>query len=361
MAFQQLFDMMNKYKSSDLHIKSGQPPVFRVNGQLNRQKTTPLTTEQCQQLLEPMMTPRQLAELNDRGNVDFAYEDEQQCRFRFNVFRQRGSWSAAIRRVNMTIPDYDQLNLPETMAKCAKFESGLVLVGGITGSGKTSTLAAVLNDINKNRRCHILTIEDPVEYVFHDELAIVNQREVGSDVEDFKDALRAGVRQDPDVMLIGEMRDAETFETALTAAETGHLVFGTVHSSGAAQTIGRLLDLFPEEKHTQIRTSLSFNLRAVINQKLIACKKEGIGAVPAVETMFLTPTIGKLLMDGEDGRMAEAIVKDTENGCESFNQALKRLVDDDMITKAAAMKASPNADELKISLSGINISGGGIV
>ena len=152
---------------------------------------------------------------------------------------------------------------------CKKYENGLVLVGGITGSGKTSTLAAILNDINKTRRCHILTIEDPVEYVFQDEVAIVNQREVGTDVMDFKDALRAGVRQDPDVMLIGEMRDAETFETALTAAETGHLVFGTVHSSGAAQTIGRLLDLFPEEKHKQIRTSLAFNLRAVLNQKLM--------------------------------------------------------------------------------------------
>ena len=245
MQIHKLFEMMVRYNSSDLHIKSGQPPVFRVSGQLTRlQNTPPMTGEDTQKLLMPTLSEDQRQTLEERGNVDFAYGMTGIGRFRMNVYMQRGALSAAIRKVNLNIPNYDDLNLPSAIARLAQFEQGLVLIGGVTGSGKSTSLASILNDINANRRCHILTIEDPIEYLFQDDKAIINQREIGIDVMDFDDALRSAVRQDPDVMLVGEMRDAETFETALTAAETGHLVFGTIHSSGAPQTIGRLLDYF---------------------------------------------------------------------------------------------------------------------
>ena len=236
-----------------------------------------------------------------------------------------------------------------------------MLVGGITGSGKSTSLAAVLNQINHDRRCHIFTLEDPIEYQFTDDKSIINQREIGIDVSDFKDALRAAVRQDPDVMLVGEMRDAETFETALTAAETGHLVFGTIHSSGCAQTIGRILDLFPEEKHEQIRTSLSFNLRCVLNQKLLKGKRKDVPRIPAVEVMFMTPLIRKLVLEGSDNKVQEAIKADKEHGCESFNEVLMRLNKQGLITMDVAQKAAPNPDELRMAMSGISIADGGIV
>ncbi|MDA3962206.1 MAG: PilT/PilU family type 4a pilus ATPase [Planctomycetota bacterium] len=363
MEIVKLFSMMVKHNASDLHVKVGQPPVFRVSGQLSRmQNVSSLEPDQTQQLLEPLLSEDQLATLRSRGNVDFAWYQEDVGRFRCNIFLQRGYLSAAIRKVNLEIPSYEQLGLPADIAKVAEYEAGLVLIGGVTGSGKSTTLASILSDINNKRRCHILTIEDPIEYLFHDNLAIINQREIGIDVMDFKDALRAAVRQDPDVMLVGEMRDAETFETALTAAETGHLVFGTVHSSGAAQTIGRILDLFPEEKHEQIRTGLGFNLRAVLNQKLLRAKDKAVGRVPAVETMFNTPIVRKLILEGEDNRLHDAIKADTDNGCRSFNQVLAILVKQGKITQDVALKAAPNAEELRMAMSGIVISdAGGIV
>lgn len=363
MQIHKLFEIMVKHNASDLHIKESQPPVFRVAGQLSRmQNTAPLSKEQTADLLMPIMSEEQRQDLHDKGNTDFAYFMEGVGRFRCNLFMQRGTLSAAIRKVNLKIPNYSELGLPPQIARCAQFEQGLVLIGGITGSGKSTSLAAILDDINRHRRCHILTIEDPIEYLFTDNLAIINQRELHIDVMDFRDALRAAVRQDPDVMLVGEMRDAETFETALTAAETGHLVFGTIHSSGSAQTIGRILDLFPEEKHDQIRSSLAFNLRCVMNQKLLKGTSKEMPRVPAVETMFMTPLIRKCLLDGEDAKIAEAIKMDTENGCEAFNQVLERLYKEKKISMDTALKAAPNAEELRMAMSGISISdAGGIV
>ena len=363
MEILRLFHLMNKHSASDLHIKVDEPPVFRVAGQLSRmQNTPPLDAAGTRALLEPLMEQRNKDDLLRRGNADFAWSAPEVGRFRCNLFMQRGNLSAAIRRVNMSIPSYAELGLPATIAKCAGFEQGLVLIGGVTGSGKSTTLAAILNDINANRRCHILTIEDPIEYVFKDDKAIINQRELHIDVSDFQEALRSAVRQNPDVMLIGEMRDAETFETALTAAETGHLVFGTIHSSGAAQTIGRILDLFPEDKHEQIRTSMAFNLRAVLNQKLLKGRSKEKPRVPAVESMYVTPIIKKLLQEGEDARIVDAIKQDTENGCETFNQVLIKLVNAKLITDDVALKAAPNAEELRMAMKGITISdAGGIV
>ncbi len=357
-----LFRMMAKHNASDLHIKVGEPPVFRVSGQLARMQNVPaLSVEESEQLLFPLLSEKQKEKLAARGYEDFSYAIDDIGRFRCNIFRQCGMLSAAIRRVNPKIPSYDELRLPPQVARCAEFEAGLILVGGVTGSGKSTTIASVLNDINAKRRCHILTIEDPIEYVFKDDKAIINQREIHIDVLDFKEALRSAVRQDPDVMLVGEMRDAETFETALTAAETGHLVFGTVHSSGAAQTIGRILDLFPEAKHEQIRTSMAFNLRCILNQKLLRGATKEIPRVPAVEIMFITPIIKKLILDGEDAKIAEALIRDTENGCENYNKVLTRLYREKKISMDTALKAAPNPEELKMGMSGISISDGGIV
>ncbi|TVR13755.1 MAG: PilT/PilU family type 4a pilus ATPase [Planctomycetota bacterium] len=360
MDVHKLFEIMVKHNASDLHIKAGQPPVFRMQGSLSRmQNQAPLSGEDTQRLLLPLLNEDQQETLQERGNVDFAYSLPGVGRFRCNIFMQRGALSAAIRKVNLHIPHYEELNLPSAVGQLAQFEQGLVLIGGVTGSGKSTTLASILNEINAHRRCHILTIEDPIEYLFQDNKAIINQREIGIDVMDFDDALRSAVRQDPDVMLVGEMRDAETFETALTASETGHLVFGTIHSSGAAQTIGRLLDLFPESKHDQIRTSLAFNMRAIMNQKLLKGAQKDHPRVPALELMFNTPMVKKLLQDGEDAKLHEAIKADKEYGCQTFNVALSDLFRRKLISKDTAVRASPNAEELRMTMSGISTSDGG--
>jgi twitching motility protein PilT len=362
MKITELFQMMVKHNASDLHIKVGEPPIFRVAGQLARmQNVPPLGAEDTEALLFPLLSEKQKAKLEARGYEDFSFALPDTGRFRCNLFRQCSMLSAAIRRVNLKIPTYEDLRLPAQVARIAEYEQGLVLVGGVTGSGKSTTIAAILNDINSKRRCHILTIEDPIEYLFKDDKALINQREINIDVLDFKEALRSAMREDPDVMLVGEMRDAETFETALTAAETGHLVFGTIHSSGAAQTIGRILDLFPEAKHEQIRTSLAFNLRAVMNQKLLKGVSKEMPRVPAVEMMFISPIIKKLILEGEDAKIADALAKDVEAGSENYNRVLTRLYHEKKISMDSALKAAPNPEELRMAMSGISISEGGIV
>ena len=360
MTINDLLTAMGKHNATDLHVRVGEPPVFRVAGDLVRLKSPPLTGEQVQELLTPLLDERLQGEMRLRGYADFSHSIEGVGRFRCNVFKSLGRLSAAIRRVKPRIPTYEELNLPGQIRTCAEYEQGLVLVGGITGSGKSTSLASILDDINHRRRCHILTIEDPVEYVFADDKAVINQREVFTDVATFDDALRSAVREDPDVMLLGEMRDAPTFETALTAAETGHLVFGTIHSSGAAQTLGRIMDLFPTDKHAQIRTALAFNLRCILNQKLLPGLERG-SMYPVVEIMFITPLIKKLIQDGEFAKVAEALARDRENGCETFAAALNRLHKEKKISMETALAAAPNPEELRMLLRGITISDGGIV
>lgn len=352
----ELFQAMAKHSASDLHLKVGQPPVFRINGELVRLKREPFTAQELSELLLPLLNAKQKNDLEERGYADFAVPVQGIGRFRCNLFKQMGSLALCARRNKPNIPTYADLGLPPQIQRLAGFEQGLVLVGGITGSGKSTTIASVLNDINSQRRCHILTIEDPVEFVYTDDKAIVNQREIGQDVMSFDEALRSAMREDPDVMLLGEMRDGETVETALAAAETGHLVFGTIHSSGAPQTIGRLLDLFPEGKHAQMRTSLAFNLKAILNQKLLP-KAEGKGMVPVVEIMFISPIIKKLILDAEDAKLAENLARDVEAGSENFNKVLTRLYREKRITMEGALSASPNPEELRMSMRGISISG----
>ena len=359
MKIHELLSAMAKYEASDLHLKVAQPPVYRVKGDLVRLKSAPLSDGDLETLLMPLITGRNREEFDKRGYADFSVGIDGVGRFRCNVYKQRASLSAAIRRVKPNVPSYQELGLPAQIARLAELEQGLVLVGGITGSGKSTTIASVLNDINRNRRVHIITIEDPIEYVFADDKAIINQRELGLDVATFEDALRSAVREDPDVMLLGEMRDAETVETALTAAETGHLVFGTIHSSNSASTIGRIMDLFDPAKHESLRTGLAFNLRCILNQKLL----RGIDGrmVPVVEVMFITPIIKKLILDKEDTRIAEALAKDKDSGNEDFNRALHRLVQEKRLDAETALGASAQPEALRMLMRGISISDGGIV
>ena len=348
-----LLEMMAKHNASDLHLKPFSSPIFRVGGTPLRMDTPPLNDEEIEKLTRSMMTEDQIKRFDDTGTVDFACGIHNVGRYRVNVFRQRGSVSTAIRRVRFVIPSLDDLNLPASVGKLADFPMGLVLCAGITGSGKSTTLASVIDIINHNHRYHILTIEDPIEYLYRDDKSFVNQREVGVDVDSFRTALKYMVREDPDVILIGEMRDSETVETALISAETGHLVFGTVHSGSAAQTIGRVLDFFPSHRHDQIRQVLHFVLRAVIVQQLLpGCRKDA-PMVPAVELMIVNPAIRKLIREGDDEKIADVIRSSQQEGMQDMNQSLVDLVKKGLIAEQTAMEASPNPEALAMNLKGI--------
>jgi len=348
-----LLEMMAKHDATDLHLKANSPPIFRVTGQARRMETPPLNGEEVEELARSMMTEDQQKRFDAVGTLDFATGIPGTGRYRVNVYRQRGSVSVAIRRVRFDIPSIGDLNLPEGIAKLAEFHMGLIICAGITGSGKSTTLAAILNLINHSRRCHILTLEDPIEYLYRDEKAFVNQREVGIDVDSFPTALKYMVREDPDVILIGEMRDSETLETALTAAETGHLVFGTVHSGSAAQTIGRVLDFFPAHRHEQIRQLLYFTLKAVIVQQLLRGARKDIPMVPAVELMIVNPAIRKLVREGDDEKIMDVIRTGRYEGMQDMNQSMVHLVKAKLITEQVAMEYSPNAEALAMNLKGI--------
>ena len=267
----------------------------------------------------------------------------------------------AARRVNAEILDFTQLYLPESMVKITEFHQGLVLLAGITGSGKSTTIAAALDYINATRACHIVTVEDPIEYLFKDKKSLVNQREIGVDVQNFEDALKYLMRQDPDVVLVGEMRDEETFMAALNAAETGHLVFGTIHASGAAQTIGRVLDLIPEGSRGLVRQTMVFNLQAIVCQKLLPSLKKGVHVVPAVEIMFANSTVRKLIDEGRDDELPKVIRACQTEGMLDMNECLKQLVENEFIDTDVAYAASPNPQELKMRLKGISTSSGSIL
>ncbi len=354
---EKIFIASAKNKASDIHIKPGMKVVFRVSTHLYDVGNKIYSPEEVKNLIYEIMTQKQINMFEEYGSMDFAYSIEGVGRFRINVYKDRGNIAIAVRRVNTYIPTFSELNLPEeVMKKISHYTSGLVLVVGPTGQGKSTTLASILQYINTTRRVHLITIEDPIEYLFTDEKAIINQREVGIDVPTFSDALKYMMRQNPDVILIGEMRDAESVDAALIASETGHLVFSTLHASGAPQTIGRILDLFPADKHDQIRLMLAFNLRAVICQKLLPSCKEGVKMVPVLEIMLVNPIIQKLIADKEDKKIIDAIRGGQEEGMQDFNQALHKWIKTGYLTEQVAMKASPNPEQLKMMLKGIILS-----
>jgi len=350
-----------KTQASDLHMKADSRGKLRVGGYIQSIKGNRLSTADIESLIFEIMTPAQIEQYKTRGSTDFAYQMGDVARFRINVFRQRGMTSVAARRIPFEILSYDELHLPPVLASIAALHQGLVLVSGITGSGKSTTIAAMIEQINRTRACHIVTVEDPIEFMYTDKKAFINQREIGLDVRDFSDALKYLMREDPDVVLIGELRDNETFSAALQAAESGHLVFGTVHASGTASTITRVLELFPEDARELIRSSLVFNLQAIVSLKLLPGLRPDVPRIPAVEIMIANSTIRKLISDRRDNDLLGVIRASYHEGMIEFGESLRKLVEQEYISSKVAYAAAPNPDELKMRLKGIHVSGGGII
>jgi twitching motility protein PilT len=358
------FRALVKLQGSDLHMKVGQPPIVRVNGKLKQLNRGPIDLEEMCRLLFPMMNKRHRAIFDKLGGTDFAHTvnvEGEIWRFRVNMFTQMSKIGLVARRVSNWIPDFAGLHLPPVMEALCKYDQGMILLAGVTGSGKTTTIASMLNWINAHYSKHILTLEDPIEFVYREDKCLINQREVGEDVINFSVGMKHAVREDPDVMLVGEMRDEETFSTAVQAAETGHLVFGTLHASTASTTVGRILDLFPEEMHSSIRSAIAFNMKAIVVQKLLPSIKQGVGRVPAVEIMLFTPIIRKLVLEGQDAKLPDAIRIGAEDGMQDFTMSLKQLVDEQLIDRPTAFEVAPNREALKMALKGINVSQPGIL
>ncbi len=355
-----LFRLVMKHEGSDLHLKVGQPPMMRLRGDIRRMDMRPLTQEDMERLLLPHLNARQRKILDEEGGVDFSYViGQDECRYRVSLFKQRNRLSLVARRVNNFIPSFQDLGLPESIEKLCNFPEGLVILAGVTGSGKSTTIASMLDYIAAREPLHILTVEDPIEFTFTDRKAYINQREIGLDVRDWHKALKDAVRQDPDVILVGELRDIETFEAAVHAAETGHLVFGTIHAASAATTINRILDLFPPEKHNAIRQALSNNLKAVVAQKLIKGLKKP--RVPTNEIMITNPTIRKLISESMDNKLLDAIRIGFLEGMVDFTENLRQLVERGDVDKAIALEVAPSPEQLKMALKGIKVATPGIL
>lgn len=355
-----IFRLTLSLNASDLHLKVGQMPMMRIRGDITRLEMKPLSQEDMERLLFPIMSPRQKKILDDEGGVDFSYVvGDDEIRFRVSLFRQRGRLSLIARRVNSSIPNFAALGLPPVIEKCCKFPEGLVILAGVTGSGKSTTIASMLDYVNATEPLHILTIEDPIEFVFSDKQSYINQREIGLDSRDWHKALKDAVRQDPDVILVGELRDVETFEAAVHAAETGHLVFGTIHASSSGTTINRILDLFPPSKHAAIRAALANNLKAVIAQKLVKGLKKP--RCPTNEIMIVNPIIKKLIAEGEDAKIPDAIRMCQQEGMQDFTESLRVLWERGDIDKATALEFAPNPDQMKMALKGIKVAAPGIL
>lgn len=333
MAIRQILERSVALGSSDLHITVGRPPVFRVNGRL---MTFPedriMTPEDTKALLEPLIPNQHLKQkLLDDGQADFSSSYPTIGRFRVNVYLQRGSYTAAFRIIPFQIPKLESLGLPPAINELMKRDRGLILVTGPTGSGKSTTLAAMINEMNHEKSLNIITLEDPIEYLHRHGTCVVNQREVGVDTSSFALGLRAALRQDPDVILVGEMRDLETISTAVTAAETGHLVLATLHSSSAAQTVDRIVDVFPAHQQSQIRIQLAANIQGILTQQLIP-RQDGQGRVVAVELLLATGAIRNLIRDAKTHQIYSALQMGAGQGMLTMEKALKQLVQNGAIS-----------------------------
>jgi twitching motility protein PilT len=352
--FHELLKRMVKERASDLFLKVGSPPTLRIDGRIRFMQAEALTPEKATEIMELLKKSR----VNDQdfggsGEIDLAYDLPGVGRFRCNIYKQRGNISFALRHIEKTIPSFEELDLPsEPLRKLAACNRGLVLVTGVTGSGKSTTLAAIISYINENFNKHIVTLEDPIEFVYRDKRSIVSQREVGVDTEDFVAALKHVVRQSPDVILIGEMRDRETMEAAISAAETGHLVLSTLHTVNATQTVERIINYFPPHQHALIRMQLAMVLEGVVSQRLIP-RRDGKGRIPTVELMMRSPTVKDLLAEGKTNELYKAIKEGEYFGSQTFNQSLKRLYEAEKISLEEAMGAADNPDELKLEIRGI--------
>ena len=359
-----LFQALVKLAGSDLHLKVDRPPYVRVKGALRTLNRGPIDDEEMNRLIFPMMDERNRKIYNDTGGADFAHTcvvDGVKWRFRVNVLTQMGHVGLVARRINNFIPELEKLHIPSVLYELCKFSQGMILLAGVTGSGKSTTIASMLNWINKNYNKHILTLEDPIEFMFTEEKCLINQREIGQDVVDFEVGMKHAVREDPDVMLVGEMRYRETFETAIHAAETGHLVFGTIHASTAPSTIGRILDLFPANMHKAIRSAIAMNMKGIVAQKLLPSILPDVQRVPTCEIMIVNNVIRKLILEGEDEKLGDAIRIQAQEGMQDFTMSLKQLVQMKKIDRATAFEVAPNIESLKMALKGIEVKEPGIL
>lgn len=343
-----------KHAASDLIVKVDLPPRIRVRGSLKSLKTEICTPDLMFQIAKDVLDESQYKHFHHHGQIDFAYDYDDDNRFRVNIFMARGKPSLACRLITSNILPFEKLYLPESLGEVAMSAQGLILFAGVTGSGKSTSIASMLQYINNRKRVHIVTIEDPIEYIFKDDKATINQREVGIDCLNFNEALRALVRENPDVVLVGEMRDHETFEAAIRAAETGHLVFGTIHASSAWQTFGRIYDLFPEQEREQISKLLGYNLQAIVYQKLLPTLHENIPRIPAIEILLNTPIAQKYILEGREGELLDVIKKSREEGMIDFTSSLVELVEAEYIHSRVALEATPKPEELKMRLKGIS-------
>jgi len=340
-----------KENVSDLHFKAGSPPLVRMQGELVPANLRKLTPQDTETLAKSLLSQREWEAFQSKSEYDTSYSVAGVSRFRVNVFRQRGSIAIVLRVIPYTVPSIEDLGLPEKVKELALEPRGLILVTGITGSGKSTTLAAMINHLNAIKKAHIITIEDPIEFLYEDRLCSINQREVGKDTENFSTALRAALRQDPDIILLGEMRDTETISIAIKAAETGHLVMSTLHTTDAASTINRIIDSFPPHQQLQIRLQLSANIKGIISQRLLP-KKDGKGRVVAVELLISTKTIQAYIEEPEK----TALIKDaieagrSQYGMQSFDQALTDLYNAGKISIETALSASDNPADFKRAL-----------
>jgi twitching motility protein PilT len=346
---------MVRKNGSDLLLKVGRPPTIRVNGELTSIEVPPLRPEDLKALAEQIMTPRQVKEFAEKKEADFAIGVPGVGRFRTNIYQQRGTLAFAFRAIPYEVKTIRELRLPPVLEEIAIRPRGLVLVTGITGSGKSTALAAMINHVNQNRRVNVITIEDPIEFLHRDQLANISQREVGSDTLSFGAALRHVLRQDPDVILIGEIRDNDTLDTALKAADTGHLVFSTLHTTDATQTINRVISFYPPHQHQEIRSLLSTALQAVVCLRLVP-KKDGSGRVPAAEVLINTAAVADNIRDIEKAlNIPDLIAEGTVSyGMQSFDQSLMRWYRDGMISYESALFYSSNPSEFALRVSGVS-------
>lgn len=341
-----LLALMQKRGASDLHLTSGVPPMLRIDGTILPTLHDPLTPESCQNLIYSLLTETQRKNFESENELDMAIWVKGIGRIRINVFRQKGMVTAALRAISDKFSSFDELGLPPVIYDTIKLPKGLVLVTGQTGSGKSTTLASMVDYINEHRACHIVTVEDPVEFVHTHKKSIVNQREVGSDTRGFDKALKYVLRQDPDVVLIGEMRDIETIQAALTLAETGHLVFATLHTNDCPSTINRIIDVFPPHQQNQVRIQLSFVLQAILCQTLIP-KAAGSGRVMACEVLVVTPAVRNLVREAKAEQIYLNMQTGAKNGMQTMNKALYDLVNKRQITQQEALAHSMNVEELQ--------------
>ncbi|MBE0430139.1 MAG: PilT/PilU family type 4a pilus ATPase [Thermoleophilia bacterium] len=344
--------------ASDLHLKADSPPVIRIDGQLINLEEPPISADEMKEYAASLMTDRQIGIFSEQNEIDFAYGLSGIGRFRVNIFRQRGSISIAMRQVVQEIPGFAELNLPQVLKRISLEPRGMVLVTGTTGSGKTTTLASMIDHINESVRRHIVTVEDPIEIVHGDKKSMINQREIGIDTRSYSTALRYVLRQDPDVIFIGEMRDLETVRTAMTAAQTGHLVLSTLHTIDVSETVNRIIDFFPLHQQKQVRIMLAGSLKGVISQRLLP-SSEGQGRMPAVEVMVMTKRIRDMIVDSEQThRIYDAIREGDYYGMQTFDQSLLGLFRAGKVTlqDAAAVATSPHDFKLMAQQEGFDVS-----